>query len=185
MEANVATLEAVRTNGFLSTLSAEGRSAEITVADDIYGWLIGSWDLEVIRYWVDMSGSGVKAEAHFGWVLEGRAVQDTWIMPRPSDRTGEIDKNANMYGTTLRVWDPSIQAWRVTYVNAVNNGRVELVARRVGDDIVQIGTYPNGTPVRWRFVDITPNSFRWIGESLEPDGVTWRVDGEFVGKRMG
>jgi hypothetical protein len=34
---------------------------------------------------------------HAGWVLEGRAVQDVWIMPRRSDRTARLDKKMNMF----------------------------------------------------------------------------------------
>ena len=30
----------------------------------------------------------ITGEIHFSWVLEGRAIQDVWIMPRRSDRTG-------------------------------------------------------------------------------------------------
>jgi hypothetical protein len=67
--------------GFLSALLASGRSPEIPESSDVYGWLIGSWELDVLHYLVDVTDRGLKAEAHFGWVLEGRAVQDVWIMP--------------------------------------------------------------------------------------------------------
>src|SRR6266849_2213159 len=72
-------------------LTAAGRSPEIPEAHDLYGWLTGSWDLDVRHYWVDVSARGLKAEVHAAWVLEGRAVQDVWIMPRRSDRIGEPD----------------------------------------------------------------------------------------------
>ena len=36
---------------------------------------------------VDVSALHIKGEVHFGPVLEGRAVQDVWIMPRRSERT--------------------------------------------------------------------------------------------------
>jgi len=55
----------------------------------------------------------IKGEAHFGWALEGRAVQDVWIMPGIAERTSGSDRTNNMYGTTLRVWDSSIEAWRI------------------------------------------------------------------------
>src|SRR5947208_1450456 len=93
---------------FHTVLGAPGRSPEIPESADIYGWLAGSWELEVLRYkTVDISALHLKGEAHFGWVLEGRAVQDVWIMPRCPERTATTEKTNNMYGTTLRVWDPS------------------------------------------------------------------------------
>lgn len=164
-------------------LAAPGRSPEIPEAQDLYGWLAGSWDLDVRHYWVDVSARGLKAEVHAAWVLEGRAVQDVWIMPRRSDRTGQPDRTCNSCGTTLRVWDAALQAWRVTWLNPVTGARCDLIGRWSGRDIVQIGTMANGTPIRWMFTEITPDSFRWTGESLQPDGQTWKLDGEFLARR--
>jgi hypothetical protein len=167
-----------------SVLAATGRSAEIPEAADCYGWLIGSWALDVRHYWSDVSALGLKAEAHFGWVLEGRAVQDVWIIPRRADRTATVDKALNSYGTTLRVWDAALQAWRVTWINPVVGARVDLVGRWSGKDVVQIGARDNGTPMRWIFSEITRDSFRWTGESLTADGRTWTLEGEFRAKRI-
>lgn len=165
-------------------LRAPGRAPDIPASADVYGWLIGSWELDVYHYVVDVQARRMKAEVHFQWVLEGRAVQDVWIMPRRSDRTADADKGLNMYGTTLRVWDPTIQAWRVTWINPVTGGRNELTGRRSGKDIVQIGTHADGTPIRWSFTEITPDSFRWIGEALAADGETWTLEGEFRARRI-
>jgi hypothetical protein len=170
--------------GFLAVLAASGRSPTIPESMDVYGWLVGSWELEVRRYWGnDVTARGLKGEVHFGWVLEGRAIQDVWIMPRRSDRTGSEETTQNMYGTTLRMWDPAIQAWRITWKNPAGGHSEEQIGRRIGSDIVQLGARPNGTPTRWTFTEITPDSFRWLGEALEPDGKTWKVEGEFRARR--
>ena len=139
-------------SGFHAVLAASGRSPTIPDSMDVYGWLVGSWELEVVRYWgVAVAGRGLRGEVHVGWVLEGRAIQDVWIMPRRSDRTGS-EAAQNMYGTTLRV--------------------------------VQVGVRPNGTPTRWTFTEITTDSFRWLGDALEPDGKTWTREGEFRARRV-
>jgi len=177
------TMETVENLGFATTLAAAGRSPEIPEAEDAYGWLVGSWELDVRHYRVDVAALGLKGEAHFAWVLEGRAVQDTWIMPRRTERSSSLEKTTNMYGTTLRVWDAAIQAWRVTWMNPVTGLRDELVGRWIGREVVQVGRHPDGTPIRWIFREITPDSFRWTGEALEPDGKTWRLEGEFRAKR--
>jgi hypothetical protein len=171
--------------GFHAVLAAPGRSPTIPDSMDVYGWLIGSWDLEVLRYWgIDVAASGLRGEVHFGWVLEGRAIQDVWIMPRRSDRTGTEETTQNMYGTTFRMWDPVIQAWRITWKNPAGGHYEEQIGRRIGADIVQIGARLNGTPTRWTFTEITPDSFRWLGEALEPDGKTWKLEGEFRARRL-
>jgi hypothetical protein len=170
--------------GFLSALSASGRSPEIPEAADAYGWLIGSWELDVIHYLVDVRGRGLKGEVHFGWVLEGRAVQDVWIMPQRPQRSSDPDRMANMYGTTFRLWDPRIQAWRVTWTNPITGSRDGLIGRWPGKEVVQIGAHADGTPIRWIFSEITPESFHWTGEALEADGKTWKLEGEFRARRM-
>src|SRR5262249_28660432 len=169
---------------FPAALAEPGRSPEIPEASDLYGWLIGSWELDVITYGVDVRDRHVKGEVHFSWVLEGRGVQDVGIIPRRSERTPDLPKTCNMYGTTLRVWDPALQAWRVTWINPVTNSRDELIGRRSGKDLVQIGTHADGTPIRWIFSEITPDSFRWTGEALEPDGQSWKLQGEFRARRI-
>src|SRR5215510_13905903 len=105
-------------NGFNVALAAPGRSPEIPESADVYGWLIGSWEVNIVHYLGDVRERALKGEAHFGWVLEGRAVQDVWILRAPPpDRATDQDKGFNTYGTTLRIWDPLIEAWRVTWIN--------------------------------------------------------------------
>lgn len=174
------------TDNFVSLLHAPGRSCEIPESADVYGWLVGSWELEVVHYrGLDLSSENLKGEAHFGWVLEGRAIQDVWIMPRASERTAETDRTNNMYGTTLRIWDPAIQAWRIRWFNPVRGHEEHQTGGKIGNEIMQIGARSDGTPTRWRFTEITPDSFRWLGEALEPDGNTWKLEGEFRARRLG
>jgi hypothetical protein len=165
-------------------LSASGRSPEIPETADVYGWLVGSWELEVLHYnGLDLSSPKITGEAHFAWVLEGRAIQDVWVMPRPSDRRSCIDRSLNMYGTTQRVWDPALQAWRILWVNPISGHQEHQIGRKIGDEIIQIGARPNGVPTRWRFTEITADTFHWLGEVLEPDGKTWKLEGEFRARR--
>lgn len=172
-------------DAFLTVLAAPGRSHEIPESADVYGWLVGSWELQVLHYKaVDVSALRITGEAHFGWVLEGRAIQDVWIMPRRAERTDDTGKINNMYGTTLRIWDPAIQAWQIRWINPVRGHLEEQIGRRIGRDIVQVGARADGTATRWRFTEITPDSFHWIGEALNPDGQTWKLEGEFLAQRM-
>jgi hypothetical protein len=178
------TLESTTNLGLAATLIAPGRSPEIPESDDAYGWLVGSWELDIRHYRTDVRTLGLKGEVHFAWVLEGRAIQDTWIMPPRQHRPTYINRSENMYGTTLRIWDSAIRAWRVTWLNPITGQRDELIGRRVGNDLVQVGRHADGTPIRWMFRDLTPDSFRWTGEVLAPDGQTWNLEAEFHARRM-
>jgi len=175
-------MQIAETLNFTDALKAENRSPEIPESEDAYGWLVGSWQLDCRRY----AGEPVhiRGEAHFGWALEGRAIQDVWIMPSRAERTSLSDKKKNMFGTTLRVWDSSIQAWRIYWRNPVHNHWEDQIGRWSGKEVVQIGTRANGTPTRWSFTEITRDSFHWLGEALSADGRTWELEGEFFGKRI-
>ena len=167
---------------FISTLSSSTRSPEIPPEDDLYGRLIGSWDLDIVSRDDEGVTRHTKGEVHFGRVLDGRAVQDVFINPRRVDRGPGMAAFANWFGTTLRIYDPVIRAWRAWWFNPHDGVRAELIGRREGDEIVQEGTFPDGTPIRWTFSEITPHSFLWRGERLQPDK-SWRLQVEFRGRR--
>jgi hypothetical protein len=171
---------------FFSLLAAPGRSPDVPEAADMYGWLCGSWDLEVLHYHgVNVAALGLPGEVHAARVLEGRAVQDVWIMPRRENRRPDLDPTMNMYGTTLRSWDPSIQAWRIAWTNPVTGHREEQVGRWNGRDILQEGARGEGTKTRWTFTEIAAESFHWLGEAMYPAKQTWSLEGEFLAKRRG
>lgn len=175
----------IATDNLIRLLHSRTRSSDIPESADVYGWLVGSWELDVLYYRAtDLRSHNVKGEVHFGWVLEGRAIQDTWIMPRVTERTPASDRVNNMYGTTLRIWDASVEAWRIRWFNPVSGHEERQTGRRVGNDIVQIGARLDGTPTRWRFTEITSDSFLWTGDALEPDGQTWKLEAQFRARRL-
>jgi hypothetical protein len=174
---------------FLSAVASPSRAAEIDEADDVYGWLVGSWSLQVLHYrGFDLRSERLTGEVHAGWTLEGRAIQDVWIMPAREDRrAGRMarDPMNDMYGTTLRAWDPTLRAWRIAWNNPARGHRETQIGRRVGEEIVQTGARADGQATCWRFTDITPERFHWIGEALDADGKSWRLEGEFIATRIG
>lgn len=169
---------------FIDVLLSTDRALDIPEPADVYGWLCGSWDLSVLRYrGVDVSSQGLTGEVHAARVLDGRAVQDVWIMPRVSDRSGVPDRTMNMFGTTLRSWDPATRGWRIAWTNPVS-GHCEVQSGNwSGVDILQVGQRADGTKTRWTFTEITADSFHWRGEALYPNQAEWKVEGEFLAKR--
>jgi hypothetical protein len=170
---------------FLDALGADGPAIDRTGKMDLYGWLVGSWDLDVTRYLGDGTKRRRKGEWHFGWTLEGRAIQDVWIVPpRGALRQSDAAVNSNSFGTTLRIYDSRIDAWRIQWSDPVTLNFLSMIGRRHGDDIVQLGTNSDGQPVRWSFSDITAGSFTWRGETSLDNGANWRPDVEFLARRI-
>lgn len=94
-------------------LHADGPNPEHAAALQLYGRFVGDWDAEITAHGSDGAKHTAPGEIHFGWVLEGRAVQDVWIIPRRASSPA-FPIAGNWYGTTLRVYDPTIDAWRIS-----------------------------------------------------------------------
>jgi hypothetical protein len=171
-------------DAFLRALGAGGPSSDRGTNMDLYGWLVGSWDLEVTRYQPDGSARRRRGEWHFGWVLEGRAIQDVWIVPaRGSERTGDAAANVHVYGTTMRVYDPRMDAWQIQWTDPVTQSYLSMIGRRQDEDIVQLGKDADGQAIRWSFSEITPTSFLWRGEVSADGAKNWRTVLEFLARR--
>jgi hypothetical protein len=178
---------------FIGTLVAEGPHPSLGDHARTYARLIGAWQGDIENHMLGRPVPAGSVEAHFAWVLQGRAVQDVWITPARPDRTAGANASANAdgnagaldwYGTTLRVFDPATESWRTTWTDPASGLRIELVGRRHGDDIVQIGTR-GGRPIRWTFSDIRAESFRWQGHILGFDGQTWQLEVDIRFRRQG
>lgn len=164
---------------FISALISEEPSAEIEKNDRIYDWLIGSWDIQMIDYLKDGSKLEQDGEWIFSRVLEGRSVQDIFIVPKRSQRSPGISKSYNRYGFTLRMYDYSSRKWNIFWFNPVTGIYNHLAGIRIGDDIVQTGKDANGNLMRWSFTEIRQDSFHWLGEISEGERVSWKLDAEF------
>lgn len=160
---------------FRQRLLAQGPHPSLGAHADTYGRLIGSHRGEITSYLRPGTPRRTSIEVHFAWALDGRAIQDLWITPALPDRSQPSATGLDWYGTTVRVFDPQAEVWRATWIDPVSKFNLQLEGRRVGDDVVQIGTR-GGWPIRWTFSDITAESFTWRGHILERDGVSWRLE---------
>ena len=116
-----------------------------------------------------------------------------WRMPfrlgarRPRD-SGHLDQAeapapSTMYGTTLRIFDPGIGGWHIIWNDPLNQDYLSQIGRAEGKDIVQIGDDSRGLKTRWRFTEITTNTFHWIGEERASDGDPWQITYEHFARR--
>lgn len=163
-------------------LGAAGPVPKLADKLQLFGQFVGRWDITVTNYRPDGSEQRFEGEWNFGWVLDGRAVQDVWIVPSRAElaRTGDP---LFEYGTTIRFYDPSIDAWRATYMGPVRSIDVHLIGRKIGDEIVNEFTSPDGAHYRWIFSQITPTSFHWRSIWSKDNWKSSRLDQEFSASR--
>ncbi|MBI2184287.1 MAG: hypothetical protein HYU39_04925 [Thaumarchaeota archaeon] len=154
-------------------LGAEGPLSDLQEKLTLFGQFVGDWDIVESRY-PRPDGTEVKrrGELHFGWILGGRAIQDVWMM---QDKDTHV---ALPVGTTVRFYDPRIDAWQSIWISPVQGVVQTFVARKVGDEIVLEGKTKEGYPEKWIFSQITPNSFRWHAEETHDNGKTWMLTEE-------
>lgn len=134
----------------------------------LYGRFIGSWAIKGTVRGQKANGGQV----HFGWVLGGRAIQDVWILP-------DI-----FHGTTLRVFDPGLDAWHILWSDPLQQYYSRQIGRADGNRIVQIGTNDAGQATRWSFDDISRDSFVWRGELSTDGGASWELEAIFNAVRV-
>lgn len=148
----------------------------------LFGQFVGSWSLDVIYYHPDGTVRWrTPGEWHFGWVLEGRAIEDVWMVP-PRSQRGHGAQPAGECGATLRFYDPTLDAWRSTWHGPVNGYVLPFIARQVDDEIVLERT-DDGEIVRWIFARIEADSFHWRAVRSVDGGTTWRLDQEMFATR--
>jgi hypothetical protein len=167
----------------LAVLAAPGPFPAYADELVVFGRLVGSWDIDDTHFNADGSIRVVRrGEWHFGWVLEGRVIQDVLISPPLEERAG-TGAATHEYGTTVRAYDPRIGGWRVTYIAPVFGATVNLIARERDDEIVLEGRGPDGKLNRWVFSEITDEYFRWRGYESSDEGLTWFMDEEMHARR--
>jgi hypothetical protein len=169
---------------FIDALVGASAQPEPGAGADLYDPLLGSWDVEVVEHLPDGSRRATAGEWHFARVLEARAIQDVLVVPSVAARRQGVELGPGAtYGTTLRVYRPQTGTWAVTWFNPVTGLEVRVVGRREGNQVIQEGTLPDGTPFRWIFSEMTSKSFRWRREVLRADGTSWVLGIDMRGRR--
>src|SRR6266699_2325914 len=117
----------------LQGLHASGPLQSLADKLRLFGQFVGDWDCE--EWAVNPDGSkqsSNQCEWHWGWILGGRAVQDVWIV-HPK---GKPDTQPVEHGTTIRVYDPKLDAWHCVWIGPIKNNFVTFTAKQVRKEIV-------------------------------------------------
>lgn len=174
-------------SGLLSSLSAAtGATADLTGALDaasphpslgdqaqVLSRMIGTWDVEYTDFAKDGTATHRSGEFIAGWVMDGRAIQDLWIV-NPSG----THKEREVYAF-LHWFDPKSRTWRAAFVDPEHGSLAKFTGGPVGNDRYVLETADLGNKQnRWSFNDIGPDSLVFRDESSNDDGKTWRLHSE-------
>src|SRR5437764_4779965 len=95
--------------------------------------LVGTWDADFTFPKPDGTVFRKQGELHFGWVMDGYALQDLWI----GYPTGT--QKARTIGTTLWFFDTKLKQWRDVFINPQSGDFVTMQGGRDGDRMVLRG----------------------------------------------
>jgi len=164
----------------ITALQALGPHPSLGAQANVFGRFVGTWDAEYAEFSKDGKVTRSSGEVIDGWVMDGRALQDLFII-FPSAAHSE-----GFTGTTLRYFDPKSAAWRVIFVDPENDAVMSFSGGAVSDDrIVLQAEAADGGKTRWSFNDIRPDSFVFRDEASGDGGKTWRLREEDHMRRRG
>jgi hypothetical protein len=174
-------------------LNADGPASEYAEKLMLFGQFVGDWEFDLVSIRPDGTRLKGNGEWHFGWVLQGRAIQDVWIA---RDDISKSTAPISEWGTTLRFYDPRTDAWHVVWSGPMRGSLMTFTGRKIGDEIVMEVDSVQGLPRmnssdaaplhrgRWMFDQITTNSFHWRGVVSHDGGKTWQLEQEMFVRRM-
>jgi hypothetical protein len=156
----------------VTALSAPGPHPSLGDEARVFDRLIGTWDCDYTFHNADGSVRHSSGELRFGWIIDGRAIQDIWITyPTEAGKEREI-------GTSIRFFDHKSKIWRVVFVNPAYDALITVQGGVEGNQIVLRGVDGQGSARRWSFHDIQADSFSWRGEKSRDGGKTWVLQEE-------
>jgi hypothetical protein len=141
--------------------------------ESLFGQLVGDWAIDCEAFRPDGALTRTEGEIHLGWILDGLAIQDVW--ERKGTRLG---------GTTLRLYDRELRAWRSVFVHPSAGFIGAFLAREEGPEIVLEKTTPDGPPERWIFSNVGPASFDWRSIESHDGKATWATTEHYRARRV-
>lgn len=157
---------------FADHLLARGAHPELADELNLFGWLVGDWDMEVRFHDPEgrttFDGPGLWTAA---WILDGRAIQDVLTYDLP-DRF-PVPRGLRRIGTSVRSFQPESGTWRVTWIGATAGIYLSLTARSADYGISIHGADHDGSPLHWAFTNISEHSFEWVGRTMSGRGEWW------------
>jgi hypothetical protein len=162
----------------VTALEAMGPHPSLGDEAKLFGRLVGTWEVKYTDFSKDGKVSHRSGELIVGWVMDGRVIQDLWIVD-PSGARKEREVYAD-----LRYFDPKSRTWPAIFIDPEHASVARFTNEPQRDDRIVLETQDfDGTETRWSINDLRPDSFLWREEESSDGGKTWRLEAEHQMKR--
>ena len=163
-----------------TALEATGPNSSLGDEAKVLGRLVGTWDVEYTDFMKDGTTLHRTGEFMVGWIMDGRAVQDLWIV----DPWGK-HKEREVY-TDVDYFDSKSRTWHAIFVDPQDGSVDRFTASEVENNRLVLETKElDSGETRWSFNDIRPDSFVWRDEGSSDGGKTWKLRSEYHMRRRG
>jgi hypothetical protein len=164
----------------VTALKAMGPHPSLGDQAKVFDRLVGTWDVEYTDFLKDGKVTHRSGEFIVGWVMDGRAIQDFWIV-----YLSGTHEEREVY-SDLRYYDPKSRSWPAIFIDVEHASVARFTGGAAGDDRIVLDTSDfDGTDTRWSINDIRSGSFVWREEESLDGGKTWRLLAEHHMKRRG
>lgn len=158
----------------VAALEARGPNPSLGIHAVVINRLAGTWDVKYTDYSRNGKVTHRTGELTFGWVMDGRVMQDLWVV-NPS----APDKDREVY-TDLFFFDPKTNAWLSAFVDPEHPSVARFTGHTGGDNRLVIESQDFGTEeTRWSYNDIRSDSFVYRAEVSSDGGKTWKLQSEY------
>ena len=106
-----------------------------------------------------------------------------WCRRAGARRQGDAAANTNSYGTTLRVYDPRIDAWQIQWTDPVTQSYLSMIGRGEGRRHRAAREEPRRQPDPLELLADHGGVVRLARRGVLDGGATWRLDVEFLARR--
>lgn len=164
----------------VTALKATGPHPSLGDRAKVFGRLVGTWNVEYADFKADGEVTHRSGDFIVGWIMDGHAIQDFWIVYPPG-----ACKDREVY-TDLRYCDPKSGTWCAVFIGAEHASIARFTGGAVGDDRIVLESRDfDGADARWSINDIRADSFVWREEESADRGKTRRLLAEDHMKRRG
>lgn len=163
-----------------AALQALGPHPSLGEQASVFGRLVGTWDVEYTDFSKTGKVSHRTGQLVVGWVLDGRVIQDVWIVdPWAGHKEREVF-------TDLRYFEPKSGTWPAIFVDPQIASVARFTGGAVGEDRIVLDSPDLGPKdTRWSFNNIRPDTFVFRDEASDDGGKTWRLQSDYHMKRRG
>ena len=161
-----------------AALPARGPHPSLGEQERVFSRFVGTWQVEYMDVMKD--GTQLHRTGLFivGWIMDGRAIQDLWIVdPTPSHAEREVYAD-------IRYFDPKTLTWPSVFFDPEHASMARFSGGAVGSDRAVFQSSEIDTNLtRWSFEDIGPNTFVFRDQSSSDQGKTWKLRAEYHMRR--